>query len=126
MKKLLLLLFLIPNLVMGEEILNKYICTTAEQSYVCNKGCKLDIFLGEFKINVKKDLVLRTSFSASDPESPIQVPYYLDNCKVLDENNWKCINSTAAGKLTQTIVSRNGIVSSNLRGPGFEKYTCYK
>jgi len=135
MKKLLLLLFLflINYSVFGEEKLTLYRCTTPNESYMCNKGCvidttgfieKSDRFLGEFKVNVKKNLVLKTTFRASDLELPIVGPYYLDNCKVLDESNWKCKNSY--GTITQIVVSYNGIISSNLSVPGAKKYTCYK
>jgi len=124
MRFLFIFLLLVTNISFGKDKLTGYKCSNAEDSYVCNKSCKKDGFLNEFQVNVQKNLVLNTPFKASNPKAPLMEPFFLDNCKVLDKNNWKCLNSY--GQIREEIISYKGIVSSIFSAPGITNYNCFK
>ena len=107
-----------------EEKLIGYKCNNVEDTYSCNNSCKKDNHLADFKVNVKKNLVLKTVFRTSKPNTPMMEPYYLDNCKILDKKNWKCKNSWKG--ITQEIVSYKGVISSIFTASGVSNYECYK
>ena len=125
MKKIyILFLLFVTNISFGEDKLTGYKCSNAEDTYVCNQSCKIDGFLAEYQVNAQKNLVLKTAFRKSNPKTPMLKPYYLDNCKVLDKNNWECLNSY--GQVKEEIISYKGIVSSIFSAPGITNYNCYK
>lgn len=115
---------LVTNISFGKDKLTGYKCSNAEDTYACNQSCKIDGFLAEYQVNVQKNLVLKTAFRKSNPKTPMLEPYYLDNCKVLDKNNWKCLNSY--GQVKEETISYKGIVSSIFSAPGITNYNCYK
>ena len=115
---------LVTNISFGKDKLTGYKCSNAEDTYACNQSCKIDGFLAEYQVNVQKNLVLKTAFRESNPKTPMIEPYYLDNCKVLDKSNWKCLNSN--GQIKEDIISYKGIVSSIFSSPVLTNHNCYK
>ena len=104
MKKLLLLLFLIPNLVMAKDY-KMYSCPDPDSAKTCNKKCTPDgndysidsIFRVKFKVNVQQQKVLMIEdFRVNDffykDGSPIRMldTKVLENCTVIDKGNWVC------------------------------------
>ena len=103
MKKLLLLLFLIPNLVMAKDY-KMYSCPDPVAAMTCNKECTAEgnghsgdmIIRFKFKVNVQQQKVLKiqdatiNDFYKDGSPSRVLETEVLENCTVIDKGNWVC------------------------------------
>lgn len=80
----------IPNVMAWNPFGSKlqvYECKTRFDTNECSSGCqKVAEATVEFKVNIEKSLVQRINYEGGKQISSSA----LDNCKVIDVNNWSC------------------------------------
>ena len=123
MRYILLFIFIFPISIFSKDKM-KFIfhCDTQEQAYACNDGCLIQPMVKEIKVNVEKSVVMVTSYFIKNLSKPILEPEFMENCAVIDEDNWKCTKNS--GGYSSSQISKNGIVvfTPSLDGKG----VCYK
>ena len=67
------------------RVLTQKFCKTEEQTKICNEGCE-DTNFQYSRFTVKEGTVLFVSTYKGDDIDIVK----LENCKIIDKNNWQC------------------------------------
>lgn len=71
-----------------------YDCKTYSSALACDSSCSKFDNTVSFKVNVDKDLVIANNFEAGKLTSS----YRLNNCSVVNNNNWECKTTYSGSK----------------------------
>jgi len=88
-----------------------YECKTRQGSFTCSNECKRiqGDFQIEFKTNIKNNAVIAITTDNQDNRNTVR----LDNCSVVDENNWICEWANSAAEIKYQKI--NGIYSEEFK-----------
>ena len=73
------------NVIAAEGAYQVYKCPTDAAAYSCLNLCKKTNSSGDFKVNVQQSIVIVTWHLGGIAQGGA-----LDNCKVVDQDNWYC------------------------------------
>ena len=121
--------FLISNSYAGifNKRLGNYWCKNEQDAMSCNQNCKrLKIlskidYESEFKVNVVNGIVMWSGFNLNENIGN----GILENCKVIDEQNWICESSLEILNIKQIKIMKNGIYSEIEKGSP-SSFSCAK